>query len=309
MRVLAKTKDMTRQEWLECRRKGIGGSDVSIIAGINPYKSVYELWKEKTGQAEVSEAQSEFAHFGTVLEPVVKAEFTERTGLKVRAKNAILQSTEYPFMLADLDGVVNDNGELCIFEAKTASEFTMKDWEKGTPFKYVLQVQHYMAVTEYKKAYVAAIVGGNKFFCYEIYRDEELIKYIISLEKKFWEENVLGMKEPEADGSDATTAYLNREYAESNGNSIQLPDEALSCFTKYDELSKQIDELTTAKEAVCNQLKSFLKENETGYIEDRKISWKQIQTTKFDRKRLEKEQPDLYREYTNKGSYRKLSVA
>ena len=57
------------------------------------------------------------------------------------------------------------------------------------------------------------------------------------------------------------------------------------------------------------QLKSFLKENETGYIEDRKVSWKQIQTTKFDRKRLEKEQPDLYREYTDKGSYRKLSVA
>lgn len=309
MRVLTKTKDMTRQKWLEYRRKGIGGSDVSILAGINPYKSVYELWKEKTGQAEVSEAQSEFAHFGTVLEPVVKAEFTRRTGLKVRAKNAIMQSTEYPFMLADLDGIVNDNGELCIFEAKTASEFTSKEWEKGVPFKYVLQVQHYMAVTEYKKAYVAAIVGGNKFFCYEVYRDEELIKYIISLEKKFWEENVLGMKEPEADGSDATTAYLNREYAESNGNSIQLPDEALFCFTRYDELSKQIDELTTAKEAVCNQLKSFLKENETGYIEDRKISWKQIQTTKFDRKRLEKEQPDLYREYTNKGSYRKLSVA
>lgn len=309
MRVLVRTKDMTRQKWLEYRRKGIGGSDVSIIAGINTYKSVYELWKEKTGQAEVSEAQSEPAHFGTVLEPVVKAEFTERTGLKVRAKNAILQSTEYPFMLADLDGIVNDNGELCIFEAKTASEFTIKDWEKGVPFKYVLQVQHYMAVTEYKKGYVAAIVGGNKFFCYEIYRDEELIKYIISLEKKFWEENVLDMKEPEADGSDATTAYLNREYAESNGNSIQLPAEALSCFTRYDELSKQIDELSTAKEAVCNQLKSFLKENETGYIEDRKISWKQIQTTKFDRKRLEKEQPDVYREYTNKGSYRKLSVA
>ena len=309
MRVLTKTKDMTRQKWLEYRRKGIGGSDVSILAGINPYKSVYELWKEKTGQAEVSESQSEFAHFGTVLEPVVKAEFTERTGLKVRAKNAILQSTEYPFMLADLDGIVNDNGELCIFEAKTASEFTAKEWEKGVPFKYVLQVQHYMAVTEYKKGYVAAIVGGNKFFCYEIYRDEDLIKYIISLEKKFWEENVLDMKEPEADGSDATTAYLNREYAESNGNSIQLPAEALSCFTRYDELSKRIDELTTAKEAVCNQLKSFLKENETGYIEDRKISWKQIQTTKFDRKRLEKEQPDLYREYTNKGSYRKLSVA
>ena len=41
MKVLVKTKDLSRDEWLRYRTKGIGGSDVSIIAGINPYKSVY----------------------------------------------------------------------------------------------------------------------------------------------------------------------------------------------------------------------------------------------------------------------------
>lgn len=309
MRVLVRTKEMSRQEWLKWRRKGIGGSDVSVIAGVNKFRSIYQLWKEKTGQLEPSEEQTDYAHFGTVLEPVVKAEFTKRTGLKVRAKHAILQSTEYPFMLADLDGVVNDNGELCIFEAKTASEYKAEEWEKGVPFEYILQVQHYMKVTGYGKAYVAAIVGGNKFFCHIVYRDEELIKYIVGLEKKFWEENVVGMIEPEADGSDATTAYLNREYKESNGNSIELPREALLCFEEYDRLSKKIDELSESKEAVCNKLKAFLKENESGYIDDRKISWKQIQTTRFDKKRFEKELPEVYREYISKSSYRRLSVA
>lgn len=43
MKVLVKTKDLSRDEWLRYRTKGIGGSDVSIIAGINPYKSVYQL--------------------------------------------------------------------------------------------------------------------------------------------------------------------------------------------------------------------------------------------------------------------------
>ena len=50
MKVLVKTKDLSRDEWLRYRTKGIGGSDVSIIAGINPYKSVYQLWLEKTGR-------------------------------------------------------------------------------------------------------------------------------------------------------------------------------------------------------------------------------------------------------------------
>ena len=144
MRILAKTKDLTREAWLRIRTQGIGGSDVSILAGINPYKSIYELWKEKTGQSEPSEAQSEYAYFGSVLEPIVKAEFMKRTGLKVRAKNMILQSTDYPFMIADLDGVINDNGEICIFEAKTASEYKLSEWKKGVPMAYIFQVQHYM---------------------------------------------------------------------------------------------------------------------------------------------------------------------
>ena len=55
MKVVVKTGNLTRDEWLRYRTKGIGGSDVSIIAGINPFKSVHQLWLEKTGQAEPEE--------------------------------------------------------------------------------------------------------------------------------------------------------------------------------------------------------------------------------------------------------------
>ena len=119
MKVLVKTKDLSRDEWLRYRTKGIGGSDVSIIAGINPYKSVYTLWLEKTGQMIPEQTDSEFAHFGTLLEPIVRKEFTERTGLKVRQRFMILQSEEFPFMLADVDGLINENGERVIFEARS----------------------------------------------------------------------------------------------------------------------------------------------------------------------------------------------
>ena len=83
-RVVVKTADLSRNEWLKYRTQGIGGSDVSIIAGINPFRSAYQLWLEKTGQAEPEEAESEYAHFGTLLEPIVRNEFTRRTGIKVR---------------------------------------------------------------------------------------------------------------------------------------------------------------------------------------------------------------------------------
>lgn len=309
MRILVKTAGMGREEWLRWRTKGIGGSDVSVIAGVNPFRSIFQLWLEKTGQVEPEETENDNTHFGNVLEPVVKREFSKRTGLKVRAKRALLQSEEYPFMLADLDGVIYENGKMNLFEAKTASAYKQEIWEKGIPEEYVLQVQHYMAVTGAEKTYLAALVGGNRFYWKVVRRDEQKIAEIIALEKAFWEENVLAGKEPVPDGSGATTDFLNEKYASSNGNTILLPEEALGLCRRYEELSGQLNELQDKKDAVSNQLKNFLKNNESGVIGEYRVTWKQVTSTTFDKKRLEKENRALYEEYLTKKQYRRLTVA
>ena len=309
MRILVKTAGMGREEWLRWRTKGIGGSDVSVIAGVNPFRSIFQLWLEKTGQVEPEETENDNTHFGNVLEPVVKREFSKRTGLKVRAKRALLQSEEYPFMLADLDGVIYENGKMNLFEAKTASAYKQEIWEKGIPEEYVLQVQHYMAVTGAEKTYLAALVGGNRFYWKVVRRDEQKIAEIIALEKAFWEENVLAGKEPVPDGSGATTDFLNEKYSSSNGNTILLPEEALGLCRRYEELSGQLNELQDKKDAVSNQLKNFLKNNESGVIGEYRVTWKQVTSTTFDKKRLEKENRALYEEYLTKKQYRRLTVA
>lgn len=309
MRVVVKTNNLTREEWLKYRTGGIGGSDVSIIAGINPFKSVHQLWLEKTGQVEPEQTESEFAHFGTLLEPIVRKEFTERTGIKVRQKHMLLQSEEYPFMYADLDGVINEDGELAIFEAKTASQYKMDTWEEDVPAGYILQVQHYMAVTGAKKTYIAALVGGNHFVYHVVERDEVMIAKIIAMEKYFWETHVLGGVEPVPDGSEATTNYFNSKFSNSNGQTIELPEEALAICEEYERLSEELKALETAKSAAANQLKSYLKEAEVGTVGDRKIVWKQIFKSSLDQKRLKEEKPDIYNGYVTQSSYRRLSVA
>ena len=63
VKVVVKTNNLTRKDWLKYRTNGIGGSDVSIIVGINKYKSVYQLWLEKTKQATLGEDENDFTHF------------------------------------------------------------------------------------------------------------------------------------------------------------------------------------------------------------------------------------------------------
>ena len=159
-KVLVSTENMSYADWLEYRKQGIGGSDASVVCGINRYKSPVELWMEKTNQLPHQEA-GEAAYWGTQLEPFVRAEFTKRTGIEVSRRNELLQSEEHPFMLANLDGIceVPDVGP-CIFEAKTASAYKVGEWEDAIPDEYALQLAHYMAVTGYAGAYIAVLIGS-----------------------------------------------------------------------------------------------------------------------------------------------------
>ncbi len=309
MKVVVKTNSLSREEWLKYRTGGIGGSDVSIIAGINPFKSVHQLWLEKTGQAGPEQTDSEYAHFGTLLEPIVRKEFMERTGLKVRQKHMLLQSEEHPFMFADLDGVINDGGEQAVFEAKTASAYKQEVWEEGIPAPYILQVQHYMAVTGAKKTYIAALVGGNHFYHHVVERDEEMIGKIIAMEEYFWNTHVLNGVEPVPDGSEATTNYFNSRFSKSNGETIALPEEALPVCMEYDRLSEEMKKLEKAKNAAANQLKSYLKEAEAGTVGGRKVTWKLISKNTVDTKRLKSEKPEVYNSFLKDSSYRRLSIA
>ena len=138
-KVLVSTEGMSYSDWLDYRRRGIGGSDASVICGINRYKSPVELWMEKTNQLQVQES-GEAAYWGTQLEPFVRDEFTKRTGIEVSKPSVILQSTEHSFMLANLDGICEvQNVGRCIFEAKTASAYKTGEWEDTIPDEYILK--------------------------------------------------------------------------------------------------------------------------------------------------------------------------
>lgn len=308
MKVLTKTSNLTKQEWLKVRTQGIGGSDVSVIAGINPYKSIFQLWLEKTGTIEPEETESDYAHFGTVLEPIVRNEFMEQTGIKVRMKKCIMQHEKYPYIICNLDGVIYENGEMNIFEAKTASAYKLKDWEEGIPSEYQLQIQHYMAITGAKKTYIAALIGGNRFIYHIVDRDEELIELIIEMEKQFWE-NVVNNIPPQIDGSTATSNYLDQKYQNCVSNSIELPNDTEKLLDDYDLVNEEIKNLTEKKNQITNTLKGLLGENEKGIVNSRVVKWSSITKATFDSKKLKQEMEDIYEKYLTQNNYRRFTVA
>lgn len=115
---------MERMQWLSERRKGIGGSDVGAICGLNKYRSPIMVYLDKIDENPVTQEESEFTYWGNRMEPILIEEFERRTGKKVSRIEKILQHPEHDFMIANLDGWIEE--EQAVLECKTASEYGFK---------------------------------------------------------------------------------------------------------------------------------------------------------------------------------------
>ena len=92
-------------EWHEFRKSHIGGSDIVAIMGVNPYKTAYEVWLDKTGRSTPTTINKAMQH-GIDNEPIAR-EVYERDNL-TKAPAAVYESDNVPYFAASLDGETQD---------------------------------------------------------------------------------------------------------------------------------------------------------------------------------------------------------
>ena len=305
-KILARTEGMLREEWLALRKQGIGGSDAAAACGFSRWNSPLGLWLEKTS-SDTQSVYNEAMFWGTTLEPVIRDVFSTKIGKVVEVMPYIFQSEDYPFMIADIDGIIReDDGSVSLVEIKTVSAFKAGEWADGLPAEYYIQIQHYLAVCELPRAYVVYLIGGNELHYELVERDEETISTIIMLESAFWDKVVRRLK-PDVDENSAEA--LDQLYPASNKTSIILPDEADKLLDDYMAIKAIEDDVKKQKNLLENQLKSMLGEAECAKSRNGfSVSWKEAVSTRLDTAALKKEQPDLVAKYTVRSCYRRFSV-
>lgn len=275
-----------KEEWLALRKKlGIGGSDAGAVIGLNPYKSAYTLWAEKTGRIPEFEGNLT-TEVGSYLEEFVARLFERETGKKVRRKNRMLVNTDYPWAFGDVDRVVV--GEKALLEIKTTNSIPiMKQLRNSEEFPeaYYAQVVHYLAVSGLEKAYLAVLIGCRDFKVFELERDESEIAALMSAEERFWEGCVKAVTPPRTDGSASTTDTITSLYPESNDDTVSLMayEADLKQYMTYSSLIKDVER---QRDEVANRIKAFMGESGKGESADYKVSWTSSERKSFDSKRF-----------------------
>lgn len=313
MKKILDKRNMTEQDWQDYRRKqrGLGGSDVATILGLNPWKSAFTLWLEKTGQIEPPEVKNEYVEWGNLLEPVIREKFARETGFEVRENPYVLQHDEFEFMVANIDGECFDPemGEWGVLEIKTTSERNKDEWIDGPPNHYHLQIQHYMATMEYNYAYVACLIGGHSFVFFKIDRDDYIIDKIISAEKEFTQ-LVEGKIAPEISSHSMDADYLNTTYPNANDEIGELTADDEAFALRYTEIQKQIKGLAEEADYIKNRIKLKAKEYKALQGPTYKVSMPTVKKITFDSKQFAVDYPELYEKYkTKETSYRNFTVS
>ncbi len=171
---------MEREEWLEYRRTKIGASDAPIILGISPWKTPYQLWKDKVFGCE--DVMNGAMRRGVDMEPLAREAFETLTGHCVMPK--MIEHPTRTWQIATLDGI-NFDGDI-IVEIKCPNKKVHALAKEGKlPDYYMAQVQHQISVAEVDFSYYYSF-NGEEGHLVEVKRDDLFIARMIEKEREFW---------------------------------------------------------------------------------------------------------------------------
>ena len=271
--VLVDTEDLTREEWLDWRRRGIGGSDVSAIIGISPFRTARDIYYDKVGIAAVEEDEGNWVamEMGHLLEDLVAKIFERKTGLKIYQIKKMFRHPLYPFMLADVDYFITmTDGTKAVLEIKTtnynAKDHWWKDGRETVPVHYEAQGRHYMAVMDMDRVFFCCLYGNteDEVIIRELRRDMAYEEEMIFLEQEFWNSHVQKqIPPPYLEDGDVILASA-RQYcgrADKDAGAIVLNGTMPSTLMRYMQLQeqkKQSDKYSKKLEADIQRLKAIL---------------------------------------------------
>lgn len=276
------------ERWHAFRRTGIGGSEIGVLLGMNPYTSIMEVYHQKIGTMLPAKTEFERMWHGRMLEPYIANtcwryyDGYENSHVVNHSQNRPIRDNfqvpgyivnpKYPWLFISPDFFIDKDGlrggmnlinmqplkKHGILETKNLSYWGGKVWEDGYPGYWIPQVQDYMLVGEADYAEIAFLYDGNEFRVEKVLPDEALQQRILQVSKAFWENHVVpGQQAKKAfDQADQLNDYDSMEKAMALIHKFEPePDgtEYYKEFLSYNFSKKR--EMVNAPEAVYEMAK------------------------------------------------------
>jgi len=260
--------DSDRGAWLLARKDSVGASEAAPILGLEgAYGSGLSVYAGKRTEVEDT-PQEEPQLWGTLLEPVVLAEYARRTGRELFPGGKLLRNLERPWQSCTLDAAQRVKGKPGPggVEVKCTS-WKKSEWDDGVPATVNAQIQHQMAVTGWQWTTVVVLFFGNEMKWLDVERDDTFINDIlIPAERKFWDSVEAGTP-PDPDDSKASYEAIKRLWPTPEpGTVVDLHESFLSRDEARTFAANRIKRAEVSKRGAENAIKAAIGEAEAGRL-------------------------------------------
>jgi len=256
-------------EWYAARKSGIGASEMAIAAGLSPYSTPLKLYYQKRGELPLEE-DSDAMRLGRLLEPVVKSEFSSRTGIQLADPEPLMyRHDDHEMVLATPDGIVDST---TLFEAKTASWRMKHLWgDQDTDFvpdSYLVQCQSQLAVMGADLCHLAVLFDASEFRTYRVARNDELIRMLLMAAAELWQ-RIQDGKPPEPNWEHSSTPQLIREIHQTVADTrVQLTDEEVGWWLNYEDLGREIRKAEAERDMLKAKVNHAIGQHGGGLLTD-----------------------------------------
>ena len=273
------------------RSSGLGASDAAPACGLSKWKTPLQLYREKIGEADKF-VETFPMSIGKALESVILQQFSTERGLTLTGMQQQVIDAENPWRWVTLDALVPDLNALV--EAK-ASGWGTGFTDSGIPMEYALQVQHALACTNLRLAFVPVLIAGRDFRIYEVHRDDEMIDDLTKLERAFWD-RVQARNPPEP----STLAEVNSVYKVSESEKVSATEQIALALKLVKDGRAKIKETEEFTEELESQIKLALKGADTLVDIQGNVlaTWKSQTSNRLDQKALQEAMPEIAKQFT-----------
>lgn len=262
----------SQEEWLNYKKKTVGGSEVAAVLGLNPYQSPRDVFLLKTGRTEFAQPTLSMLR-GTYFEHALVelwAHEEKHTVIKSSQKNILYFDKKYPFLSCTPDRVfLHKNGGKRTLEVKTT--FGRYD-EPLTQWLY--QLQYCMSFTkhDYGELLWEYPQPTVVYKCLEFEKNEEAQKIMREYVCDWWNTYIVKDIEPPPINSNDILGKFPTELA---GKITEATQEIAVAYTNIKILQENISTATKEMEAEKEKVKLFMQDSEyITYDSTKLFSWK-----------------------------------
>ena len=314
--------EYTEDTWLEERRKGIGGSDVAVVMGLNKYKSELKLYKEKVEGLTEDLSDNIYIKKGKDLEDLIRVKYCDpyfkNMGYYLLHPNTILCNKDYAIFRANLDAFAipadfkGNYENNIVVEIKWVSEYGEANWDGdeycGVPANYYAQVQEYMFVTGARKAIICALFDSDwtpRF--YEIPYSADFVANMVKEATRFMECNV-GMRIAPRINSELDKEFITSALSKSKDVELNINEDMDFKIVNYKEIKQNIKTLEKGANELLSELTQMYLDGYRPRSPLLSMKITKVSSKKFDVAEFEKAHPELYKQFVKDSEYSRTTI-